>query len=127
MASNSRLLNESVIRVRAGQSWPRLQLMTRDLVRRTLILLVLIGLILFLHLAEVSQVNTTSFDIQELELQYQQLQDTNRELEREIAELESPKHVLEYARRNGFQPTYNADHIVIASGRTDPVAPSTGQ
>lgn len=115
MASDSRLLNESVIRVRASERVPRLHFMTRDTVRRALTLLVLIGLILFLHLSEVSQVNTTSFDIEKLEREYQQLQETNRELEREIAELESPAHVMEFARQNGYEPAYDADYVVIES------------
>lgn len=118
MASNSRLLNESVITVRAPQSVPQLQVMTRDLIQRALVLLVLIGLILFLRLAEVSQVSTTEFDIEKLEREYHQLQETNRELEREIAELESPDRVMEFARQNGFEPAYDADYVIIEQNQS---------
>lgn len=118
MASNSRLLNESVITVRAPQNVPQLQFMTRDLIRRALVLLVLIGLILFLRLAEVSQVSTTEFDIEKFNREYHQLQETNRELEREIAELESPDHVMEFAQEHGFEPAYDADYVIIEQDQT---------
>lgn len=118
MASNSRLLNESVITVRAPQNVPQLQFMTRDLIQRALVLLVLIGLILFLRLAEVSQVSTTEFDIEKLDREYHQLQETNRELEREIAELESPAHVMEFAEEQGFEPAYDADYVIIEREQT---------
>lgn len=119
MASNSRLLNESVITVRAPQNVPQLQFMTRELIQRALVLLVLIGLILFLHLAEVSQVSTTEFDIEKLNREYHQLQETNRELEREIAALESPAHVMEFAEEHGFEPAYDADYVVIEPGQPE--------
>lgn len=118
MASNSRLLKESVITVRAPQNVPQLQFMTRDLIQRALVLLVLIGLILFLRLAEVSQVSTTEFDIEKLDREYHQLQETNRELEREIAELESPANVMEFAHEHGFEPAYDADYVIIEQDQT---------
>ncbi|GEM_PF-5917827 len=114
MASDSRLMNQSILRVRGtARTLSAPQIMTGPVARRALLLLSLIGLILFLYLAEISQMNTTAFDIQALERRYRQLQETNRELERQIAELESPARVLEFARENGFVPAYEADEIII--------------
>ncbi|MDQ7028335.1 MAG: septum formation initiator family protein [Ardenticatenia bacterium] len=106
-------MNQSVLRVRGTKVLPPTQIMTGPTAQRALILLFLIGLILFLYLAEVSQMNTTAFDIQALERRYRQLQEANRELERQIAELESPTRVLEFARQNGFTPAYEADEVII--------------
>ncbi len=113
MASRNRLMDQSVLHVRKTKAPAGTQVMSGTTARRAVVLLVLIGLILFLYLAEISQLNTTAFDIQELERQYQQLQEANRELERQIAELESPAHVLEFARQNGFVPVYDADPLYI--------------
>ncbi len=113
MASRNRLMDQSVLHVRKAKPAAESQVMTGTTARRAVVLLVLIGLILFLYLAEISQLNTTAFDIQELERQYRQLQEANRELERQIAELESPAYVLEFARQNGFVPVYDADPLYI--------------
>lgn len=113
MTTKNRLMDQSVLHVRKVEAPSGLQVMTSATAKRAVVLLVLIGLILFLYLAEVSQLNTTAFEIQDLERQYQQLQEANRELEREIAELESPTHVLEFARQNGFTPVYDADPLYI--------------
>jgi cell division protein FtsL len=78
-----------------------------------LLILTVFGLLLFLYLTEVSQGTSTAFDIETMEVQYQQLQERNQELERELAELESPHHVLEFAAAHGMTPRIEAEHVLI--------------
>lgn len=105
MAPHTRLLTEHIFPLRPPRSLPKVSLITRDMARRGLVLLTLIGLILFLYLAEISQVSTTEIEIEDLRQKYTHLQEQNQELEREIAELESPFRVLEYANKSGLRPS----------------------
>ncbi|KPL87207.1 MAG: hypothetical protein D6802_05405 [Ardenticatenia bacterium] len=113
MASESRLMRESVWRVQQTRPVRRLSAFSGETAQRALLLVVLIGILLFLYLAQVSQVATTQFDIEKMEREYIQLQEANRELERQIAELESPEHVLQFARENGYVPVYEAEYLVL--------------
>nr|WP_290667576.1 septum formation initiator family protein [Ardenticatena sp.] len=124
MASESRLMRESFWRVQRTRPVRRLNLLSGEIAQRALLLLVLIGILLFLYLAQVSQVAITQFDIEKMEREYIQLQEANRELEREIAELESPAHVLQFARENGYVPVYEADYLSI---EPETPAPEDGQ
>ncbi|HBY97780.1 MAG: kinetochore protein SPC24 [Ardenticatenaceae bacterium] len=104
MAPRTKLFTEHVFPLRPVRSLPRVSLITRDMARRGLLLLTLIGLILFLYLAEISQVSTTEIEIENLRQTYTNLQEQNQELEREIAELEGPARVLNDATKNGLRP-----------------------
>lgn len=117
-------MRESVWRVQQTRPARRLGTFSGETAQRALLLLVLIGVLLFLYLAQVSQVATTQFDIEKLEREYIQLQEANRELEREIAELESPEHVLQFARENGYVPVYDAEYLLL---NADAEAPATEQ
>lgn len=94
----SRLLKETLLteRTRRFVLSPFVGL-SRTMASLVMIFLTVLGLFIFVYLTEVTQVTTTRFDIEEMRIRYDQLQKTNRELEREIAELESPEHVLQYA------------------------------
>jgi len=82
MASESRLMRESFWRVQRTRPARRLNLFSGEIAQRVLLLVVLIGILLFLYLAQVSQVAITQFDIEKMEREYAQLQEANRELER---------------------------------------------
>ena len=93
----SRLLNDTLLTERTRRlilsPFTRL---SRTMASVMMILLTVLGLFIFVYLTEVTQVTTTRFDIEEMRVKYDQLQKTNRELEREIAGFESPEHVLQY-------------------------------
>jgi len=104
MAPRTKLLTEYLLPLRPPRRLPKVSLITRDVARRGLVLLTLIGLILFLYLAEISQVSTTEIEISNLRQTYTHLQEQNQELEREISELEGPSRILDYAAMNGLEP-----------------------
>ncbi|MGB0386991.1 MAG: septum formation initiator family protein [Ardenticatenaceae bacterium] len=108
----SRLLNDTLLTIRTR----RLVLspfsgMSRTIARVVIALLTVIGLFVFVYLSEVTQVTTTTFDIEQMKLDYHQLQEQNHELEREIAELESPPHVLRYVREHGMIQKMDREYI----------------
>lgn len=104
MAPHTKLFTQYVVPLRAPRHLPKVSLITRDMARRALVLLTLIGLILFLYLAEISQVSTTEIEIENLRQMYTNLEEQNQELEREIAELESPLRVVDHANKSGLKP-----------------------
>jgi cell division protein FtsB len=110
----SRFLNNTLLtnRPRSFQL-PTLSGLSRVVARRVIVLLTVLAILLFLYLTEVSQVTTTVFDIERLKLEYGQLQEQNQELEREIAELESPVHVLRYAEKHRLVPRTEVEYIVV--------------
>lgn len=110
----SRFLNNTLLTNRPRRfQLPTLSGLSRVVARRVILLLTALALLLFLYLTEVSQVTTTVFDIERLEVEYGQLQEQNQELEREIAELESPEHVLRYAEEHGLVPRTEVEYIVV--------------
>jgi cell division protein FtsB len=104
MAPYSKLFTTHVFPLRPPRTLPQVNFITRDMARRGLILLTLIGLLLFLYLAEISQVSTTAIDIEALQREYLHLQEENQELERQIAALESPETVLNYVAQHEMKP-----------------------
>lgn len=110
----SRLLSDTILTVRSRRpEIPTLSGLSRAVARRAIALLTVLGLLLFLYLTEVSQVTTTSLDIEQKQLEYHQMQERNQELEREISELESPLHVLRYAEAHGMSPRTEAQYLII--------------
>lgn len=113
----SRLLNDTLLTVRTR----RLVLspfsgMSRTIARAVIALLTVLGLFLFIYLTEVTQVTTTAFDIEQMKLEYHQLQELNQQLEREIAEIESPERILHYAKSHGMVPRTDREYIFIPEG-----------
>ncbi len=116
----SRLLSDSILTLRPRRpTLPTMSGVSRSAARSMIVILTVIGILLFLYLAEVSQGSTTAFDIQGMEVRYHQLQERNRELERQIAELESPRHVLRYAAAHGMEPRTEAEYLLIQP-KTEP-------
>lgn len=110
----SRLLNNTILTVRARRpELPTLSNISRVVARRAIALLTILGVLLFLYLTEVSQVTTTAFDIEQMQLEHHQWLERNQELEREIAELESPQNVLHYAELHGMTPRTDAQYLII--------------
>ena len=87
--------------------------LSRTMATLVIVLLTVLGLFIFVYLTEVTQVTTTRFDIEGMRIKYDQLQKTNRELEREIAGLESPEHVLQYAESHGMIPRTDRLYIFV--------------
>lgn len=113
----SRLLSETLLTLRPRPKMPALSGISRAVARRVMVALTLLGLLTFLYLAEVSQGTTTTFDIQQMEVEYHQWQERNQALEAEIAELESPQHVLRYAEAHGMQSRTTAEYLRLEAAR----------
>ena len=113
----SRLLSDTILTLRPRVAVPTMRASSRVTMRRLLAILTLLVAFLFLYLAQVSQGTTTAFDIQDMETQYHDWQEQNQELEREIAELESPQHVLEFAQARGMTPRTDAEYLSIPRGQ----------
>lgn len=86
---------------------------SRTIAGLVIILLTVLGLFIFVYLTEITQVTTTRFDIEQIKFEYNQLQKSNRELERKIAELESPEHILQYAESHGMVPRTDRQYIFV--------------
>ena len=86
---------------------------SRTIAGLVIILLAVLGLFIFVYLTEVTQVTTTRFDIEQMKIEYNQLEKSNRELERQMAELESPEHVLQYAESHGMVPRTDRQYIFV--------------
>ena len=71
------------------------------------------GLSLFVYVVEVSTGTTTALDIEQMQMEHRQWQERNQELEREIAGLESPAHVLRFAESNGMVPRTDMTYLTI--------------
>ncbi len=110
----SRLVDDSLLTPRPRRTGlPTLSRFSRSVARLTLMVLMLCGLFLFLYLMEVSQTNTTQFDIEAMQREHQQLVERNKALEAQIAESESPQHVQGYAEVHGMVPHPEAEYILI--------------
>ncbi len=128
MAPRTKLLTQHIFPLRPVPALPKVSLVTRDAARRALVLLTLIGLILFLYLAEISQLTTTEIEISNLRQTYVNLQEQNQELEREIAELEGPKGILDYAAAQGLKPPTQPTYLDLRPvANPEGAAPSNGQ
>lgn len=90
--------------------------LSRTIAALVIILLTVLALFIFVYLTEVTQVTTTRFDIEQMKIEYNQLQKSNRELERKMAELESPEHVLQYAESHGMVPRTDREYIFVTEG-----------
>ncbi|MDQ4078513.1 MAG: hypothetical protein M3220_20010 [Chloroflexota bacterium] len=118
----SRLMSDTILTLRPRRpTIPAMSMVSRAAARGVLVILTVLGMLLFLYLAEVSQGTTTAFDIDLMKVKYHQLQEQNQELERQIAELESPEHVLRYAEAQGMTARTEAEYVLIKP------APETGQ
>lgn len=112
----SRLVSDTLVTLRPHNRrspLPSLSPVSRSLARLALLALTLIGLFMFIYLMEVSGNNTTAFDIEGQQMEYQAWVERNQLLERQIAELESPTHVLEYAEEHGMTPRTDAQYIWV--------------
>ena len=107
----SRILSDSLLTTRNRQSPAARAGLSRVRARRVMALCAAIGLLLFIYVVEVSEGTTTAFDIDQMQLEYSQWQESNLELEREIAALESPPHVLRYAASHGMVPTTDVTYL----------------
>ncbi|MBA3530729.1 MAG: hypothetical protein H0T73_02255 [Ardenticatenales bacterium] len=114
---SSRLLSETLLTFRPRPEIPIFSGVSRAVARRVMVVLTLLGLLLFLYLAEVSQGTTTAFDIEQMEMEFHQLQERNQALEAQIAARESPTHVMRYAEANGMTPRTTAEYLVLGSGQ----------
>jgi cell division protein FtsL len=113
----SRLLSDTILVLRARPAAPVMSGMSRVVARRVIAIVTVVHLLLFIYLTEVTQVTTTAFDIEQMEMVYHQWQERNQELEREISELESPQHVLRYAEAHGMTPRTEAEYLIIHAGQ----------
>ncbi len=87
---------------------------SRTIASLVIIFLTVLALFIFVYLTEVTQVTTTRFDIEQMRVEYDQLQKSNRELERKIAKLESPEHVLQYAESHRMVPRTDRQYLFVA-------------
>lgn len=115
MAPYSKLFTEHIFPLRPSRAVPQVSVITRDMARRGLVLLTLISLILFLYLAEISQVSTTAIDIEALRREYHHLQEENQELERQIAALEGPEVTLRHADSWQMKPATEPVYLDLAN------------
>ncbi len=110
----SRLLSDTILTFRPRRpTLPTMSGVSRSAARGAIAILTVLGVLLFLYLAEVSQGSTTAFDIETMQVDYHQLQERNQEVERQIAELESPQHVLRYAQAHGMEARTQAEYVQI--------------
>jgi cell division protein FtsB len=112
----SRLLSDTLITFRNTRQMPVVSEMSRAVAWRVMAIVTLLGILLFLYLAEVSQVTTTAFDIELMQVDYGHWQERNQKLEEEISRLESPQHVLQYAQAHGMAPRTDAQYLTVQSG-----------
>jgi len=82
---------------------------------KTLGMLVLIGALLFLYLAEVSEEATTRAEVERLHSQHLQITRHINDLVLEIAKMQSPQVVLVKARSLGMTHTSNPDYLQVDS------------
>jgi cell division protein FtsL len=113
----SRLLSDTLITFRNTRQMPTVSALPRAVAWRVMAVVTLVGILMFLYLAEVSQVTTTTFDIELMQVEYQQWQERNQKLEEEISQLESPQHVLRYAEAHGMVPRTDAQYLTIQAGQ----------
>ncbi len=113
----SRLLSDTLITFRNTRQMPVVSEMSRAVAWRVMAIVTLLGILLFLYLAEVSQVTTTAFDIELMQVEYHQWQERNQALEQEISGLESPQHVFQYAEAHGMTPRVEAEYLTIQAGQ----------
>lgn len=113
----SRLVSETLVTLRSRGEMPTVSGISRAAAQRAMIAMTIAGFLLFFYLVEVSQGTTTVFDIEALQVELLQMQERNQELERQIAELESPGHVMEYVGRHGMGPRTGAEYLILRGGR----------
>lgn len=111
----SRILSDSLLTTRNKRSAATYAGLSRVRARRVMALCAAIGLLLFIYVVEVSEGTTTAFDIEQMQLEHRQWQERNLELEREIAALESPPHVLHYAESRGMVPSTDVIYLRLAA------------
>jgi hypothetical protein len=78
-----------------------------------LLILGTFGLVGWLYLTQASAVTATSYRIDELRLELDQLKNRNATLRLEIAELEALPRIEQRARALGFQPTTNVRYLPV--------------
>lgn len=113
----SRLLSDTLMTFRNTRQMPMVSALPRAVAWRVMAVVTLVGILMFLYLAEVSQVTTTTFDIELMQVDYQQWQERNQKLEEEISQLESPQHVLRYAEAHGMVARTDAQYLTIQAGQ----------
>ena len=78
-----------------------------------LLILATFSLVGWLYLTQASAVTTTSYRIDELRLEIDQIENQNAVLALEIAELEALPHVESRARELGFEPTTSVRYLPV--------------
>ena len=110
----SRYLSNTILTARPQRPrLPSMSRLSRATARTAIIIMTLVGALLFLYLAQASQGALTEFDIAMLQGEYEQLLLVNQELERQIAEAESPHRILDFATANGMVPRTDVSYITI--------------
>ena len=80
-----------------------------------LLILATFSLVGWLYLTQASAVTTTSYRIDELRLELDQVGKQNAALTLEIARLEALPHIEARARELGFEPTSNIRYLSVAN------------
>ena len=109
----SRILSDSILTTRNQRSAPRRTGVSRVAARRAMGLCMAITMLLFVYVVEVSTGTTTALDIEQMQMEHRQWQERNQQLEREIAELESPAHVLQFAEAHGMVPRTDMTYLTL--------------
>ena len=109
----SRILSDSLLTTRNQRSPARRNPVSRVAARRAMGLCMAIAMLLFVYVVEVSSGTTTALDIEQMQMEHRQWQERNQALEREIAELESPTHVLAFAEAHGMTPRTDMTYLTI--------------
>lgn len=110
----SRLLNDTLLTDRTSYFvFSAFTGRSRAIASLVIILSTVLALFIFVYLTEVTQVTTTRFDIEQMRVDYDQLQKSNRELERKIARVESPEHILQYAESHRMVPRIDRQYLFV--------------
>jgi hypothetical protein len=80
-----------------------------------LLILAIFSLVGWLYLTQASAVTATSYRIDELRVELDQIKNQNAALILEIAELEALSRVKTRARELGFEPTTNVTYLPVSS------------
>ncbi len=80
-----------------------------------LLILATFSLVGWLYLTQASAVTTTSYRIDELRLELDQIRNQNAALTLEIAQLEALPRIEMRARELGFEPTTNVRYLAVAN------------
>ena len=80
-----------------------------------LLILAVFSLVAWLYLTQASAVTTTSYRIDELRLELDQLENQNAALALEIAELQAISYVERRAQELGLSPTNNIRYLAVSN------------